>query len=1305
MLFAFKASSQTTVTLIAPPAGITCTNTFEYSVCQASSSNAISHWILGLPTCITAADVEAVYLNGELWNLWTVGTDPSCNSYGLKWDDIQVPAGTCKTFKVVFKDSYLVSSNFWYSKFGTTCVQSGPVVTPSCTKCVNAGSISNFVWNDTNNNGTQDAGEVGVAGVTVSLLNASGTVITSTVTDGLGNYLFSNLETSSGGVNYQVQFALPAGYQFAPSIGAVSVTTNSDANTATGKTGTITLTTSQPNVTYADAGIYYTAISKIGDFVWNDLDKDGIQDAGEPGIAGVTVILYTSTGVLYQSTITADNGSYLFTDVPAGSYYLVITQPAGYVITTKDAGGDVVDSDFDPATSKTALFTVTASTQNLSLDAGLYVTPNTGASASVGDKVWLDLNNNNLQDAGEPGVAGVTVRLRNSSGVVIATTTTDVFGNYIFNGLVAGVYDVQFVLPGGYTFVTAVSGTNAAIDSDANTVTGITAAFNLFNDQMKLSIDAGLRSTSAATAAIGNFVWYDLNKNGVQDGGSEAGVPGITVKLYNGSNAVVQTTTTDANGFYLFTGLPSSTAYTIGYSNLPAGYSLTVKDAGGNDNTDSDADAGTGRTATVTTGAAGSVNTSVDAGIIASPNTFDSKGSIGDKVWNDLNNNGIADAGEPGIAGVTVTLYAANGTTVIATTTTDAQGNYVFTNLNAGTYILGFSNYPSGYVFTALNAGADDTKDSDVDGTTGKTSAVTLAAGEINTSVDAGLRNPATTSNIGDFVWYDLNQNGLQDSGEPGAEGVSVTLYNASGVAIKNTTTDTKGFYLFTDLAPGSYFVKFGNLPNGYNATVQFAAGSNAATANNSDANATTLITSVIVLGSGVTETNRADLGLFSTTKAAVGDYVWNDADADGVQDAGEAGIAGVTVTLYNTSGSAVATAVTDANGFYFFANVNPGTYTIGFSTLPANSGFTYKDAGADAADSDVNYATGTTDAFTVAGGTVLTTIDAGLLTYQAAVGNYVWNDKLQNGIQDATENGIPGITVLLYSTGADGAIGNGDDYVVASAVTNAAGYFFINNIPVGSAPSNFYIRFSDLQAFNAFTYYNLGTADNNSNVVSTSPIDGKTDVFTLTANGINLTIDAGIVGPDNSTLPADGLSLAALYSNSNVTLNWQTLSEINTDYFEIERGVTANSGFVKIGVAKAAGNSASSIYYSLMDNISTLQQNGVLYYRVKLVDADGKYKYSNTVVVRLKAAQIKVWPNPFAETVQVSITSETNSKVVIRLNDISGKTVLTQSQTVGRGVNQLAVRNLQSIPKGAYILEIYNEGEQSKTAFKITKQ
>ncbi len=264
---------------------------------------------------------------------------------------------------------------------------------------------------------------------------------------------------------------------------------------------------------------------------------------------------------------------------------------------------------------------------------------------------------------------------------------------------------------------------------------------------------------------------------------------------------------------------------------------------------------------------ASSPNADVEASIISQAFAQTAAGalaSIGDYVWLDSNGNGLQDSGETGVAGVTVDLMNATGTSVIAVTTTNASGFYAFTGLLPGTYEVKFAA-PTGDQFTTAGVGSNSAINSSANQTTGITAPVTLTAGETDNNVDAGLVAPSApppTAGIGDYVWFDSNANGLQDSGETGVAGVTVDLLNATGTAVlATTTTNASGAYYFSGLAAGTYEVKF-VAPSGDKFTVE-GVGSNPAI--NSRANPTTGVTAPITLTAGEID-NNVDAGLVAST-------------------------------------------------------------------------------------------------------------------------------------------------------------------------------------------------------------------------------------------------------------------------------------------------------------------------------------------------------------------------------------------------------------------------------------------------------
>ncbi len=588
----------------------------------------------------------------------------------------------------------------------------GDTANKNCTIVIappNMASLGDFVWEDSNGNGLQDSGEPGIPNVTVTLYKCDNTMVGSTSTDANGLYHFTNLIPAC----YYVKFTPPAGYVFTKNDVGVNDAIDSDANQSTGQTGQYNLSPGENNTT-VDAGLYRPAA--IGDFVWNDLNANGQQDSGEPGIPNVLVTLYKCDNSSVGTTNTDSNGLYHFTNLVPGCYYVKFSPPAGYVFTTPDTGSDASDSDANTTTGQTTSnYTLASGQTDNTVDAGLY------QPAAIGDFVWNDLNANGQQDSGEPGIPGVTVQLFKCDDTPAGTTTTNGSGLYQFTNLVPGCYYVKFTAPAGYFLATSNTG-NDASDSDADS-TGKTGTYTLISGQTDNTVDAGLYQL----AAIGDFVWNDLNGNGQQDSG-EPGIPGVTVKLYKCDNTLAGTTTTDGSGLYHFTGLVPG-CYYVKFT-APAGYSFTIPNTG-NDSSDSDADS-TGKTGIYNL-TSGQTDNTVDAGLYQ-------PATIGDFVWNDLNTNGQQDAGEPGIPGVTVQLYTCTTDTLAGTTTTNASGLYQFANLAPGCYYVKFIA-PAGYFFTMPNSG-NDASDSDADAT-GKTGTYTLTSGQTDNTVDAGLFVPA----------------------------------------------------------------------------------------------------------------------------------------------------------------------------------------------------------------------------------------------------------------------------------------------------------------------------------------------------------------------------------------------------------------------------------------------------------------------------------------------------------------------------------------------------------------------------------
>ncbi len=678
----------------------------------------------------------------------------------------------------------------------------------------------------------------------------------------------------------------------------------------------------------------------LGNFVWDDINQNGIQDMGEVGIEGVTVTLLDNMGVPVvngiggsYTTTTAADGSWSLTKLPAGDYQILFdtstaTNNLIYSGTSQNQGvDDTIDSDGAPNGTtgqiQTSTFTLATGVTDNTVDAGFYQ-----VYSVIGNRVWLDLDNDGVQDANEDGIANITVQLTPPVGVdigagvgVAITTVTDTDGNYIFSGLpVVSGYQVTVTNP--------PVGLNRSYDEDG-TGTAHTSTVNLtMGDQEYLTADFGY---APSPGTIGDYVWSDANGNGQQDPG-EIGLGGVTVYLCTVANvslampcssttAMVVTTTTDATGKYLYTGLDITETYVVAIDSaalIVAGYTQT----GDPDSTTVFDD----ETTVPALNSSNDVNLDADFGY-QPPNTVNFS-DIGDTIYQDNNGNGVLDVGEPGIEGITVQLFVDTNAdnipdTPIASVTTDASGLYLFPSLPNG---LAYSVLITD-AFNVLN-GFNQTGDPDAM-LDNQSTLVNLSAN--NLMQDFGYRPIRSGAGlIGDFVFLDVNGNGMQDLVEQGLEGVTVRLFNAAGDFIGITSTDENGKYLFTGLDTSLIYtaiVDTSTLPNG-----------GVGWTNNVDPDggvASQATTDLSLIGTGVDLS--LDFGYTGAASNTISGTVWTDNDGNGLLTDGTLGtpnevpngIINVTIELTDSNGNIVGTTTTDANGDYSFIGLPDGSYTV----------------------------------------------------------------------------------------------------------------------------------------------------------------------------------------------------------------------------------------------------------------------------------------------------------------------------------------------------------------------------------------
>jgi len=324
---------------------------------------------------------------------------------------------------------------------------------------------------------------------------------------------------------------------------------------------------------------------------------------------------------------------------------------------------------------------------------------------------------------------------------------------------------------------------------------------------------------------------------------------------------------------------------------------------------------------------------------------------IGDFVWQDLDADGVQDATESGLAGVTVSLYPAGETSPALTTVTNGSGIYSFAVVPSESYEIGFTP-PSGYYVSPFQQGGNPGIDSDANPNVVGLRSNVVALSDADTvidDIDAGFFLP--DASLGDFVWNDLNANGIQDAGEPGISGVTVSLRSAGGV-VTTAVTDADGAFSFLALPPGDYAMQF-DVGGTFLVPTVFQQGPNPALDSDVRRVGAVLTTDFVTL-TGVESNLTIDAG-FYRPNGELGDFVWNDLNGNGIQDLGEPGISGVTVSLLDAFDSLINTTTTAGNGSFSFPGLLTGQYALQFQGLPAGLEPTRYEQGVDPmADSNV---------------------------------------------------------------------------------------------------------------------------------------------------------------------------------------------------------------------------------------------------------------------------------------------------------------------------------------------------------------
>lgn len=658
-------------------------------------------------------------------------------------------------------------------------------------------ALSGLVWLDENNDGIKDPAEtLLIGGVQINLTGTetdSGNTISVTATTAAdGTYQFFDLRAGIYALTQIQPAAWGSGLSVPGTAGGAAITNLISNIVLSGATiGT--------DYNFAEVG------AVVSGFVYQDIDNSATLDAGEPGLRNVTVTLSGTDifgSAVNQVATTDSNGAFRFTQLPAANpagYVLQETQPVVYS-DGQDTLGALGGTPGNDVFSAIPVTGGSLATDYLFGESALLTSILSGT-------VFSDSNDDGIQDAGESGIENVTLTLTGTDfdgNPVSETVTTNAQGEYQFNNIApsdASGYTITETQPGDYfDGLENSDGTLVANSRSADVISNLVIVHNIHL--------ANQNFAEIPAASLSGTVWHDDNNNGVIDAVETQGIGNVTIRLTgtdNQGNPVDRTETTAADGRYQFDLIAPGT-YNL-TEIQPAAWADGSEQLGNQGGT-----AGNDTFTSITLGV-GSAGTGYNFG--------EQGNSLSGYVYVDGNDNGQMEAHEVGIKDVTLTLTGTDleGNAINRTVVSLVQGDFRFAGLP----------FPDsdGYSISEVQpAGFSDGRDTagDQGGTVGNDliSTVRITAGpgtNVNPVTATGylfgesLANPASISGT---AWLDLNHNRADDDNGGQPDWIVELLANrvnpldeGAAKVLATTVTDSNGEYVFDDVPPGTYEIRF----------------------------------------------------------------------------------------------------------------------------------------------------------------------------------------------------------------------------------------------------------------------------------------------------------------------------------------------------------------------------------------------------------------------------------------------------------------------------------------------------------------
>lgn len=908
-------------------------------------------------------------------------------------------------------------------------------------------SLTGTAWLDENGDGLYQPEEPGLPGVQVRAEGVRNGLVYETISAEDGTFTIEQIKNGA----YDVTYTVPDGYLFTRTASDRSLPRSLITKEFV-SSGKERVEFEQGKTETQHVGLMQEAV--IEGLCFLDANYNGYYDDGEQTLPGVELNLYRDSNRKHLNTVTSgDDGVFRFDNMRGSTFFIKALLPKGatFTIGVDDPEGNQFAGRSGKREQTLEDITVAdAGTLNMVVGAIRY--------GSISGTAYLDDNYNAAFDSGEKIVSGLLVTLYDASGEKLITKKTSAKGNYTFEDLVPGEYQIKLVAKDGYVFTAPGSG-NIIVGTEEDM-----GASELFFVPLGEEV-SGMHLGMIQPGVVEGMVFADANDNGKYDQ-DEQGLAGTTVRLMDKTGEVFSTMVNADGSFAFDTVMPGR--YYLRYE-LPENGVFSPRVSGGNAVV-GEGSHGAGDWFNFATGAhvTAPLCGGLDLGVISGVTFADNDGS------------GVMDNGEMPLSGVTLTLTPSRSDLTAQTVTTSRDGAYAFEDLRPDTYTLTLV-CPDGLVLSRL---ANVTLPL-AHGLAEQSVQVTVGMGTQWTEQYLGCVAPASVEGL---AWLDENDNGLQDADERPAAGETLIFINqTTGETVASVTTDENGAFRVDGVAPGTYMFQ-------YPLTEELrAARSGHSTFSEEDG---AMVMRDIVIEEA---DHLSNASLAVVRYAGMSGHVWLESEGDVtmVQDA--------KVILMDGAMQPLAETISSEEGAYTFTGLMPGEYYLRVELPEGQLAVEPDDArladGELVSTSDVcDGRNGTSAALQLMMAQQMTGLDFGSVL-PGRLGDLCWLDVNGNGLQDYTDGGLPGVKIELIRGGK----------VVAELESNEYGYFRFDDIypaaytlrvtaPKGVKPTK---QRSDLPM-----------------IISVLTESGESIPVTVESNKVNYNADLGFVLIDKKRLP-----------------------------------------------------------------------------------------------------------------------------------------------------------------------------------------